>query len=97
MCLNETTPQGEAGNFVPKKRNFNESATGTMLEVQDWGVILFFETYLKEWDVIIKSLNKKDSCKWIARNTKAKKPKTKKTKEKTHNLILNRQFLLTRY
>lgn len=83
MCLNATKPEGEAENFLSKKI-WNESLKGTMLILQDWGVFLYLEEYLKEWKVIVNSLKKKNSCKWIEHTTKQKKPKRQKTKGKKH-------------
>jgi hypothetical protein len=54
----------------------------TNLLVKDWEAIYCYEKFLKEWDIIVKSLNNKNGCK---RTTVRKtKPKRQKTKGKKH-------------
>jgi len=84
MCLNENTPEGKGEHFLSKTNSWNKKPDATGLLLQDWGVFSFFEAFLKDWDVIINSLNKKNACKWTARATREKKPKRQKTKGKNH-------------
>jgi hypothetical protein len=84
MCLNAIPPEGKAENILSKTENWNKNPKGTMLKVQDWGVILFFKAYLKDWEAIVNSLKKKNSCKLTAHNNKEKKSKKQKTKGKNH-------------
>ena len=79
MCLNETTPEGKWENFVSKTEYWDKNPDTTALLKQDWGVISFFEAYLKDWDVILKSLNKENGC-----TTKKRKQKRQKAKGKNH-------------
>jgi hypothetical protein len=84
MCLNATTPETVAEDFLSKTENWNNKARGTMVLMQDWGVMLFYEAYLTEFNVIVNSLNKGNACKGIIRTNKKKKPKKQKTKGKKH-------------
>ena len=79
MCLNETTPEGEGENVLSKTNHWNKNPNATFLPVQDWGVISFFEAYLKHWKVIVNKLNKVNGC-----TNKKKKSNSQKTKGKKH-------------
>ena len=72
MSLNGNTPEGVGENFLSKKKNWNKNPDEVNLLLQDWGVISLFQIYIKEWNVIVNSLNKEKAC------PKTKKPRIQK-------------------
>ena len=62
MSLNGTTPEGVGENFLSKTKNWDTNPSEGNLLLQDWGVISLFKIYIKEWNVIVNSLNKEKAC-----------------------------------
>jgi hypothetical protein len=58
MGLKGTTPEGNGENFISKTQHWDKNPDLTGSLVQDWGVILFFEKYLTDWEAILDSLER---------------------------------------
>jgi hypothetical protein len=77
-CLKTTIPERVGEDFISTKKEWVNNPDTTSLLLQDWGVILRFQKFLKDWNRIVDLLNEKTVCKRTPKNNKTKKTKSRR-------------------